>query len=402
MKRIILSAAAVMTMASVSSAGDDLGASLKNGKFSVDARAFYMSRHYDGSTASREGLTVGGTMKYESADYYGVKANVGFSTSSLVANTTGKERGGPTALVQSNGDSINLVSIANLEYNVGKTMVKVGRQGLNTPIFCGNDSRMIQTYYEAAVVRNKDIAKTMIEAGYVVSTTGYGSTSNTFDKNEAAYGDNGVAYLYVTNNSIKELTVRAFYGKALSDNYETAGVKTDIDVTDYRYAEVKYDLPFGKNTFVTANYAGNNYENGKSDSMMLGASAGTTLGMFDIFVAYEQIMDNDFACDQGGEVYTDYQQGYNSYGPSKAFGAIISAKPIKNLSVALKGAFISADEYKDTNTDSTEDFNEYNLDTTYAINDWSKLRVRLSLKDQSGKSGLDDSTDGRVIYYVKF
>lgn len=402
MKRILLSAAAVMTMASVSSAGDDLGASLKNGKFSVDARAFYMSRHYDGSTASREGLAVGGTMKYSSGDYYGVKANVGFSSSSLVNNVSGKERGRTTALVQGDGESINLVSIANLEYNAGKTMVKVGRQRLDTPIFCGNDSRMIPTSYEAAIVRNKDIANTTIEAGYVVSTTGYGSTNNTFDKNEAGYGDNGVGYLYVTNKSIKDLTVRAFYGKAISDDYEAAGVKTDIDVTDYRYAEVKYNLPFGKKTFISANYAGNNYENGKSDSMMLGAAAGTTLGMFDIFVAYEQIMDNDYACDQGGEVYTDYQQGYNSYGPSKAFGAIISAKPIKNLSVAAKAAFISADEYKDTNVDSSEDFNEYNLDTTYVVNDWSKVRVRLSLKDQSSKSGKDDSTDGRIIYYVKF
>jgi len=118
---------------------------------------------------------------------------------------------------------------------------------------------------------------------------------------------------------------------------------------------------------------------------------------------FEQIKDNDFKVDQGGEVYTDYQQGYNSYGPSTAFGAIISAKPIKNLSIAAKAAFISADEYSDNNVDSSEDFNEYNLDTT---NDWSKVRVRLSMKDQSSKSARlhnkSDSTDGRVIYYVKF
>ena len=400
MKRIILSAVAVVAMASVSSASDDIGASLKDGKFSMDARAFYFNRDYD-KTSGREALTVGGTIKYESKAFNGLKIGTALSTSNLVGDTTDRRRSVKTGLVQGDGENIALVSQAYLQYDAGKTMVKIGRQRLDTPIFTGNDSRMIPTSYEAAIVRNKDIANTIIEAGYVVATSGYGSTNNGFEKNESMYGDDGVGYLYVTNTSVKDLKVRAFYAMTISDDYKVAGVTKDTVVTDYRYAEVKYNLPFGKDTFISVNYGGNNYQN-QDDSMMYGVAVGTKVGMFNLFAAFEQIKDNDFACDQGGEVYTDYQQGYNSYGPSTAFGGIVSVNPIKNLSVAAKAAFISADEYSDTNLDSSEDFNEYNLDTTYKINDWSKVRVRLSMKDQSSASGDNDSTDGRVIYYVKF
>jgi len=130
-------------------------------------------------------------------------------------------------------------------------MVKIGRQRLDTPIFCGGDSRMIPTSYEAAIVRNKDIANTTIEAGYVVATSGYGSKNNGFEKNESMYGDDGVGYLYVTNTSVKDLKVRAFYGMTISDDYKVAGATKDTVVTDYRYAEVKYNLPFGKDTFIS-------------------------------------------------------------------------------------------------------------------------------------------------------
>ena len=101
MKKIILSVAAVMTMVSVSSAGDDFGASLKAGKFSVDARLFYFNRDFD-SGSSLEALTAGGILKYVSGDFKGFKVGTALYSSNLVGDTTNRDRGIGSALLQKN------------------------------------------------------------------------------------------------------------------------------------------------------------------------------------------------------------------------------------------------------------------------------------------------------------
>jgi len=61
-----------------------------------------------------------------------------------------------------------------------------------------------------------------------------------------------------------------------------------------------------------------------------------------------------------------------------------------------------------------DDFTEFNFDGKYAINNWSSIRVRYSMKDQSDESetlkfdgiddngGREDRNDFRVIYYTNF
>jgi len=413
MKKIILSVAAVMTMVSVSSAGDDFGASLKAGKFSVDARLFYFNRDFD-SGSSLEALTAGGILKYVSGDFKGFKVGTALYSSNLVGDTTNRDRGIGSALLQKNpyntssyGDNINFVGEAFLQYNFKKNMIKIGRQQLSTPIFNSNDVRDVPTSYEAVILRSKCVANTMIEAGYVVSQTGFGSSYGDFEKVENKWGDNGLAYLYVTNNSIKELKVRAQYVKALSDDFEVGGVTSDILVTDYKYADIKYSLPFGSKTFVSAQFLGNDYNN-QDDSMVVGAKAGTSFGIVNVAAVYNQVFDNAYKKIASSSMYTDWQQGYNNFGPSHAYGVIVSAKPMKDLKVMARFVDITGDDYSsdagaNSNKENLKDnFSETNFDATYAFNDWSSLRLRYSIKDQDSKSTLVDRNDFRAIYRIQF
>ncbi len=410
MKKIILSVAAVMSMASVSSAGDDIGEALKAGKFSVDAQLFYYNRQYNTGVKSSEALTLGGIMKYVSADYNNFKVGTALFTNNLIADVTSRDRVHGSSQLDNVGDgNINFVGEAYLEYKNGKTMVKIGRQRFKQPILNDWPNRTLPTSYEAIRVENKDIANTTLEVGFVNSDTGFGSRENEFEQREDIYGDDGLGYIYVTNKSVKGLKLRAQYVKALSDEHKSGATTTKIVYSDFRYADFKYSLPYGKKTYITGQYLGNTYED-QDDSMTLGAKAGTTVGMFDLAAIYVQVFDNKHEKIGSNKTFSFTQQGYDMK-PSTAVGGYIVAKPIKNLSIKALYLDVSADDYGSnagaalSNKKSNDEFKQTAFDVKYAINSWSSLRIRYSDQDYSkwGESkGKIDSTDFRTIYRIKF
>ena len=108
-------------------------------------------------------------------------------------------------------------------------------------------------------------------------------------------------------------------------------------------------------------------------------------------------------------MYSDWQQGYGAYEPSSALGGQMIFYPVENSKIKL--AYVEVDS--DTPL-LIDDYSEFNLDAWYYFNDWSKIRVRYSIKDQSDESealyfdddpdngGREDRTDFRIIYYISF
>jgi hypothetical protein len=252
--------------------------------------------------------------------------------------------------------------------------------------------------YEAAIIRNKDIPDTMIEVGFVDRDTGFTSKDNGF--NEKRTGDDGVAYLSFANKSIANLSLRGQYIKALSD-----GASRET----YTYLDAKYSLPVGKNTYVKAQYGGNTYL-AEEDSTLFGAKVGTTVGMFDVAAVYDKVSGYRFQAFESGPMYSDWQLGYGDYEASTAVGGQIVVKPMAGLSLKFGYVDVAADD-----GNLRDDFTEFNFDGKYTINDWSKIRVRYSMKDQSdeseanrggvnpnGSTGREDRDDFRIIYYMNF
>jgi hypothetical protein len=273
-------------------------------------------------------------------------------------------------------------------------MVKVGRQQLATPLIQNHDLRLLPSVYEAGIIRNKDLADTMIEVGYVKRYTGFTSKENDFLDFNTRWGKDGLAYISFNNKSVKDLTLRGQYVKALSD---TASDGTPISVKDYRYFDLKYNLPFGNKTYLKAQYGGNSYQ-GADDSMLIGAKVGTTiLDIVDVAALYDQISDNSFKAVESGPMYSDWQQGYSNYEASTAFGGQVIVRPMSSLSLKVGYVDVSADE-----GNVRDDFSEFNFDGKYTVNDYSKLRVRYSIKNQTDTSDREDRNDFRVIYYINF
>ena len=385
----------------VAQATGTFGEALKNGKFTAKLRTFYFDRTFDEDNTGNpdaQALTFGGIIKYESATYYGLKFGLAHYSSTRLGNTFTREEGKGTSILGRSGENLAFLGEAYLQYDIGNTMFKVGRQQLSTPLIQNHDLRILPSVYEAAIIRNTDIPDTMIELGYVDRYTGFTSKDNGFTDKKT--GKDGLAYLSFSNKSITNLAIRGQYVKALTD-----GASRET----YTYLDAKYSIPVGKNTYIKAQYGGNTYLS-EEDSTLFGAKIGTTLGMFDVAGVYDKITGYRFQAFESGPMYTDWQQGYGNYEASTAVGGQIIVKPMAGLSLKFGYVDVSADD-----GNLRDDFTEFNFDGKYTINDWSKIRVRYSIKDQSdaseanrggvnpnGSTGREDRDDFRIIYYMNF
>jgi len=404
MKKIILSAITIMAMTQSASAYDSLGDALKNGTYSTKARVFFFDRSFD--TAGKDdakALTAGGIMKYQSGSYHGLKAGLAYYGSHRLGGLYSRDEGKGTSILGRAGEDLSFLGEAYLEYcfcdtGLTNTTIKIGRQQLATPLIQNHDLRILPSVYEAAILKNEDIKDTMIELGYVQAYTGFTSKDNKFLDQNAKWGEDGLGYISLKNSSIPNLSLRAQYVMALSD---TAKNGNDISITDYKYLDAKYTLPFGTKSYIKAQFGGNTYQNA-DNSLLYGVKAGTTLGMFDLALLHDTVADNAFKAVESGPMYSDWQQGYGPYEPSTAFGGQIVAHPMSGLSLKLGYVMVEADEDFRSDGTFTDDFTEMNIDAKYALNDYSKLRIRYSIKDQSDESDREDRDDFRIIYYLNF
>lgn len=390
----------VEAVAPAPSASGSFGQALKDGKFTARLRTFYFDRSFDKDKtgqADAKALTFGGIIKYQSAKYHGFSFGLAHYSSTRLGNIFSREEGKGTSILGRSGENLAFLGEAYLQYDIGNTMFKIGRQQLATPLMQNHDLRILPSVYEAAIIRNKDIPDTMIEIGFVDRYTGFTSKENAFLDTKT--GKDGLVYISASNKSIDGLSLRAQYIDALTN--------TNIRQS-YTYADAKYSVPFGTNTYVKAQFGMNDYLEGE-DSTLFGAKIGTTLGIFSVAALYDKISDNAFQAFESGPMYSDWQQGYGPYEPSTAFGGQLIIKPMTGLSV--KFGFVDVQSDTDLLVD---DFTEFNIDAKYTINDWSKIRVRYSKKDQSdasealrfdgidGDGGREDRDDFRIIYYMNF
>jgi len=394
MKKLLLSSVAAVAIAMSANAADTLEGALQEGTYSTHMRVFYFNRGFDGTAPRARALTAGGIMKYESGTFNNLKVGFAYYGSVRLGGFYTREEGSGTSILGRDGEDLGFLGEAYLQYNYANSMLKVGRQQLATPLIQNHDLRILPSVYEAAVFRNKDIANTTVELGFIQSYTGFCSKENDFLDFDTKWGKDGLGYIYLKNTGIQNLTLRAQYVQAISDE-DSTGAKIAYD--DYKYADFKYNLAgVGTKTYIKAQYGGNSYTSA-DDSSMYGVKAGTTVGLFDLALLYNKIEDNIFKAVESGPMYSDWQQGYGAYEPSEAVGGQIVAHPMSGLSVKVGYVDVSSDT-----DDLIDDFTETNLDIKYKLTKNSKVRIRYSIKDQSDESGRADRDDFRFIYYLNF
>lgn len=401
MKLAKLSLAAVLIAGITSSsfAADTLVDAFKNGKVSGELRAWYFDRDTDVAAAaagawdrkkgSADIINTGLILGYVTDSFYGFKLGGTFQSNyAPFADDEAK------ALYYNDMyGSGAVLSEMYVQYDIGKTMTKVGRQFMSTPLIAGSGSRMIRQSFEGALITNTDLPNITLAAGYVgkwQNRTSPNTTTKESDVGEfTKFNDDGAYTLLAINKSIPGLTITGQWAQVL-------------DVADVYYVELAYAGKMSDFTYgLSAQYLATDYDAiVTKDSNLYGLKASLGMGAFNMYVAYAEV-DTDGAvsvsADIGGAdpIYTAQVIGSGEY-TAGSKGYAIDA----NYEV-VKGAKVGA-RYSDINVvAATSDYTLLDLYANYAFDGSLKgfgVEVQYETKDKDAATGSSNELRFRANY----
>lgn len=293
------------------------------------SRTFYIDRTYKGSIENnRNSLAAGGYIGYKSPEYNGLSAAVvlygvyGFDIHDEDAEVAGSSSYDP-ALYGDGFKNYLYVGEAYLNYLYENTIIKIGRQKLNTPLAAADDARMLPNLFEAAVVTNNDVEDTTLIAAHIIGE-GVGTFGNVYPTSLpslAIQSGYGYGYKLGTNGDFANM------GEiALGKGNDTAGVTAlaaiykgidgvtlqawdyyahDILNALYLQADFGWDCLLNNAVKMNASLQYINQSDigdalaGNVDSNYWGAKLGAKYGNLSGYVAYSQTADSDGA-ENGG------------------------------------------------------------------------------------------------------
>ena len=330
---------------------------IDNVKVNGDANLFYGTE--DRSTT---GATNEPSMFDKDASYGDISLNIGLTAdlsegvSTGVSMTAVSTLGLENNLVSgtwsnahsasaSTGSNFNGISVddemwvgeAWIAGTAGKTTAKVGRQAIDTPLAFSETWGVDKNTFEAAVLINQDIADTTLVGAWIGKSNGSADdevgTLNNFAGGSAAAGyvatggkfntfaKDGAYAIGVVNNSVKPLTVQAWYYDLVS-HAKAYWLQADVDVEGIlvgaQYASVDADSITGAKA--TDGYA-----------LMLGYAMKDVVT---IKAAYSSVCDdgtsgplsNTATTTQQSKLYTEMWWNYGNVGNAGANSYSITAE----------------------------------------------------------------------------
>ena len=217
------------------------------------------------SNKTNQHLGLGASMIYKTAPLNGISGTVGMYTSQnpAFARTSAQDIGTSKAgkdtfsrqNVKNNGEyGMTVLAQAYLQYDFGKSNVKLGRQMLETVFTKSNDTKMIPNSFDAAVVTIKDIPKTKIQLAYIGAQKLRDHTQShdviTFGSPEGNWGGNDDSAI---NKSLTEdvvgvdnkLIIGAVTTKAIKNLKAAVSVANVPGVLTNITGEAHYAIPMG-------------------------------------------------------------------------------------------------------------------------------------------------------------
>ena len=233
---VILSATALLC----SLQADKLSEAFSQAKVDGEIRSVYYSRDAQNSLifGKAAGAALGGNLGISTKPIYNIKFNARFYTTNAISGSGDKLAN--TNLVDGT-DNYSILGEANLEYNDGTHMLKIGRQALLTPLVYSDDARIVKDLFEAANFSTKIIPDTTLRALYITKNsgmdndfTGLGLGKDNFVSMSKTLGtsyDEAMAVFAIENSSIPNLTLQAWYYnsfKLVDMFYYDASYKTNF------------------------------------------------------------------------------------------------------------------------------------------------------------------------------
>jgi hypothetical protein len=203
----------------------------------------YLRIGYQQDGHKNSDLAIGGKLHIETTPWYGLSIGAtGYSTN-LVNN---RDHGGTPAFVgrveffDGNTKSYTILGEAYIKAVVGNTVLKAGRQVLETPFTQEHDDdyAMIPNTFEASMLTNTDIQNTTLVLGYIQKMSGVDAV------NPGEFTDTnmnkGIYTAGVKYNGFSDLSLQAWYYNVK----DTAGDR-DFSYLDALYASKVGDVSYG-------------------------------------------------------------------------------------------------------------------------------------------------------------
>ena len=253
----------------------------------------YIRGGYQADGEDATDLALGGKLHIETNTWYGLSAGASFYTTNVI----GSNDGAGVPFFDANNKSYSILGEAYIQGNWGNTLIKVGRQELDTPFLDTDDIGMVPNTYEAAFLVNKDIANTTITVAHVERMAGVDVEIDPAEFEDIR--NNGYVQLVgVEYEAADNLTLSGWYYN-LSNSITTNLIYTDATYTGNN-GGFAYELG--------AQYAHRNLkDNDVSDADIFGAMIDVSFEQVGINIgaAYNTAQDN-YATNGfgGGPFYT--------------------------------------------------------------------------------------------------
>ena len=356
-KRVSLIAASLLFASSLS-AESDFHKAVTGGTVSGDVTLYGEKQNND--TGADSGFTNGSLgLNYETADFSGLKAAVGFRANHEFSEENDGDFGDNTK---------SILHTANISYSNDMFGLTVGRQEI--------DLEWMGDFHEAVVAGITAIPSTTIVLGYS-NRMGVADADAGLEKFDRFNGDNGAYVVDAKYEGIEGLVINPYYYNA-NDVASWYGLKADYDTDS-----------FG----VTGHIASSSEDTSSNDGQIIHLEARTSVSGFDFSAGYittdedagigsmsvvgdnidptEEIGDQVYATDSdtfyvsagtevsGVELGAMYAQA--DYGNNEAKEINVTADYGITENLAIGALFV------DVNDDGANDFNKFSLTLEYSF-----------------------------------
>ena len=314
MKLAKLSLAAIVVAGLTTSAfaADTLADAFKEGKISGELRAWYFDRDRNAAGESGDIFNTGVRLTYLSGSLHGFSLGATMQSSySPFADVDAKN----VFEDDMYGSGVQL-SEAYINYTLGKTTAKVGRQFIKTPLIGSSASRMITQSFEGALVTNTNLPQTTVMAGVITKFQARTNGSERISESdefgdvadfEALNNDHDYAYTaMIVNKSIPNLELTFQYltldndASAVStttSSSASAKAKSKLanQTKGYQdfYLEADYQSTLGAFDYgIAVNYLYTNWQS-YDEGIMYGAKVNIGYGDFKAYAAYSEIVSDE-------------------------------------------------------------------------------------------------------------
>ena len=302
---------------------------------------------------------LGGKLHFETGAYYGLSLGASAYSSNALSNHDNR---GLVPFRGENHKSYTLLGEAYLKAEFGNSMLKVGRQEIETPFAQVDDIGMAPNSFEAAIFENKDLENTTVFLGQIQRMAGV--DAEVVDDFTNVNTSKHMQVLGVTYEGIKDVDVSGWY-------YHLK----DAEIKSIAYVEANYEKDLGDTTFgMGVQYAKQSYLTAKDATVYGGTLSATDnrLGLT-LATAYTKAKDNAATSGFGGGPFysnSEYLIIDNAGADGKAlwYGAEYDASKM-----GIEGLTVGLGKVTQTTATGTK-ATEIDVVASYALNEQVEIR----------------------------